>query len=205
MARRGRGSWWGDGQWSGRLRARYLVMPYWAWGWWVLVVGSWVHIRLTHCMCAMQESRPTWGDGQWSGRLRAKMLGDALLSMRMMSNGCRLISSYSLTHCMLAVQESKKAGPPLMKEEAWSIAPNPAGAPYTSYTSNMLVLNCPPRISPQSLLACMLGEMNWPTNVTPNSLCLYVAYLVVTPNSPGMLNVRKDHWWRRKHEAALEA
>jgi hypothetical protein len=46
------------------------------------------------------------------------MLGDALLSMRMMSNGCRLISSYSLTHCMLAVQESKKAGPPLMKEEA---------------------------------------------------------------------------------------
>ena len=136
------------------------------------LMGSYT-TSLTHCMCVVQESRPTWGDGQWSGRLRAKMLGDALLSMRMMSNGCRLISSYSLTHCMLAVQESKKAGPPLMKEEARSIAPNPAGAPYTSYTSNILVLNCPPRISPQSLLACMLGEMNWPTNVTPNSLCLY--------------------------------
>ena len=101
------------------------------------------------------------------------------------------------------------------KHEA-SHAPNPARAPYTSYTRNILV-----------------SKLNT-KNVTPTSRCLHawwdklllahqchpkltllacmlslLACLVVTPNSnsTGMLGVsvrKAHHWWRRKHEAAWD-
>jgi hypothetical protein len=97
----------------------------------------------------------------------------SLLSLRMRI-GCMLISSYNLAPCILGGGLRKQAHHWWRRKHEASYTPrNPAGAPYTSYTSNKRVLqNCLTRMSPLTLLACcMLGEMNWPTNVTPNSYC----------------------------------